>query len=172
MKRIIICLSIVLISFVAQAQNRVTGMYEKGYRADIQVGTVLSVEYDISNPEIYLTTSQGYCFGNGLYLGAGTGLSLDTFPLNGYKNRIIIPLFAEIKYSFMKTLVSPFVGLSVGGVFDCTAKGAGFMVRPAVGVDIWRFSVSVGANYKMCSYNRDNTAFGNTGIYIGLSYNF
>lgn len=170
MKRFIVFLVASLMPALIFAQDRGTGMYTKGYRADIQLGTVLSTTYDVSQPEYYLTTSQGYCFGNGLYIGGVTGLSLDTFTVNGKKNRIMIPVAAEIKYSFINRLASPFIGVAAGGIFDCTAKGAGFMVRPAVGVDIWRFSISVGASYRKCSYT--DGSFGNTGIYMGLSYNF
>ncbi|MBO5193866.1 MAG: hypothetical protein J6B62_03115 [Bacteroidales bacterium] len=169
MKRILIFLTMVLMPALMSAQEG-TGMYTKGYRADVQFGTVLSTAHDISQPEYYLTTSQGYCFGNGLYLGGSAGLSLDTFQVNGRKNRIMIPVAAEIKYSFINRLASPFIGLAAGGMFDCTAKGAGFMVRPAVGVDIWRFSINVGVNYWKCSYT--DGSFGNTGVYMGLSYNF
>ena len=92
--------------------------------------------------------------------------------------------------TYMNKLASPFVELKAGGVFDCSAVGIGYMRRPAIGVDVWKFSFNVGIDIQNCTYGTpmftgtgDNRAdytysgmskamFGNTGIYFGVSFNF
>ena len=136
------------------------------------------------------STTHGYNFGNGLFVGGGTGMAFSKWDRNGIKNRITVPVYADIKYSFMNKLASPFVELKAGGVFDCSAVGIGYMLRPTIGVDVWKFSFNVGIDIQNCTYGTpmftgtgDNRAdytysgmskamFGNTGIYFGLSFNF
>lgn len=92
--------------------------------------------------------------------------------------------------TYMNKLASPFVELKAGGVFDCSAVGIGYMRRPAIGVDVWKFSFNVGIGIQNCTYGTpmftgtgDNRAdytysgmskamFGNTGFFWGLSFNF
>ncbi len=77
-------------------------------------------------------------------------------------------------------------------MLDCTGLGIGYMVLPSIGVDIWRFSLSLGFQNYSCTYNVptyningsgpgdiDATisgigkgGFGGAGVKIGLSYNF
>lgn len=48
-----------------------------------------------------ISTTRGYNFGNGLFLGGGTGISFNKWEMNGVNNRILIPVYADIKYSFL-----------------------------------------------------------------------
>ena len=75
-----------------------------------------------------------------LYVGGGIGLYITPVEMGGYKTRYQVPIFAEIKYSFLDRLVSPFVDLKAGGFYDYTLGGTGYVIRPSIGVDIWRFS--------------------------------
>ncbi len=171
MKKILLFLLLVFASGIltVNAQNK-SIYFNKGYRADIQIGTV------IDNTMLYsVTTSHGHSFGNGLYLGGGTGLYFGNSNFKENKFRVSIPVFAEIKYSFLNKLASPFIGAKGGGFFDYTDSGCGYIIRPYIGVDIWRFSVSVGWDHTRCiygGYDNSKTRVGNSGISIGLSYNF
>ena len=150
----------------ASAQSPKSIMYERGYRADIQVGPVWCDEYTLYT----LSTSHGYSFGNGLYVGGGIGLYITPAEMGGYKTRYQVPIFAEIKYSFLDWIVSPFVDLKAGGFYDYTLGGTGYVIRPSVGVDIWRFSISAGWDHNR--FRWDIGRFGNPGWHVGVSYNF
>ena len=112
---------------------------EKGYagNAGLSVSAGLGIGAD-------LFTSHGYSFGNGLWIGGGTGLS---FP-SPYD--LFLPLYSEIKYSFLADRrVSPFLSARVGGMtnFDeCR-----MILCPAFGVDISRFSVFATSNLGLVS---------------------
>ncbi|MBR4408465.1 MAG: hypothetical protein IKT11_01945 [Bacteroidales bacterium] len=84
-----------------------------------------------------ITTSHGYSFGNGLWMGGGVGASI-TFESDG----ILLPFFAEAKYSFMPDRkASPFIDCRVGYMTNFEATYLFF--SPMAGVDINRFSVFV-----------------------------
>lgn len=171
MKRLVMLSAAVLAALMgmfttASAQSSKSTLYNRGYQADVQVGTILDESYAVYT----LNTSHGYSFGNGLYVGGGLGVYLTPIEMDGHKVRYQVPVFAEIKYSFLNTLVSPFVDLKAGGFYDVTLNGVGYSIRPSVGVDIWRFSLSVGWDHNRYSYG--NGRMGNPGWYVGLSYNF
>ena len=105
-----------------------------------------------------------------LGVGDGIGLYITPVEMGGYKTRYQVPIFAEIKYSFLDRLVSPFVDLKAGGFYDYTLGGAGYMIRPSIGVDIWRFSVSAGWDHNR--FRWQNGGLGNPGWHVGVSYNF
>lgn len=171
MKTHIFLTTVVLTAFIGlstevYAESHRSTMYDRGYRADVQVGTVVDEFYTVFS----LSTSHGYSFGNGLYVGGGVGLYVTPIEIDGYKTRYQIPIFAEIKYSFLDRTVSPFVDLKAGGFYDYTLGGTGYAIRPSIGVDIWRFSISIGWDHNRFRY--DHIGLGNPGWFVGLSYTF
>lgn len=147
MKRVfLMLLAVVLTSSVSFAQENKykSRMYIKSYRAD--------VELTWQNPHTWgISSSHGYCFGNGLYVGGGAGFTAE---FTDYENSpaFLLPLFADIKYSFLNKMVTPYVGLKAGGYADVTSEevqGIRTFVNPAIGLDIHRFSLEVGYEYQL-----------------------
>ena len=137
--------------------------YDRGYRADIELSWADKSVWGI-------TSSHGFSFGNGLYVGGGAGfgaeLTKNTTAMTSVSDGVIdqensyttesdwnasyfVPVFADIKYSFMKTLASPFVSLRGGAIADITNLGVRTYASPAVGLDIARFSLKVGYEYQL-----------------------
>ena len=157
----------------------------RGYRADIELSWADKSVWGI-------TSSHGFSFGNGLYVGGGAGfsaeLSKETAAVGGVADEEIdpeysytpesnrnasyfVPVFADIKYSFTKTLASPFVSLKGGAIADITNKGIRTFANPAVGLDIARFSLKVGYEYQLgfCGY-LDGKHMHN--VKLGVAYTF
>ena len=111
--------------------------YERGYRADIAVSTSISEQYSIS-------TSHGFSFGNGLYVGGGVGFTAETFLNFEDAPHYLVPLFADVKYTFLNKRVSPFVSARVGGVFNTEYKMDRMLINPMVGINVRHFSVGLG----------------------------
>ena len=186
------CLSSVLVALLLPvtlfSQNNAS--YDIGYHPSVEAGVVLNSGSAVASA----MTSQGYCFGNGLYLGGVTGLVFGAVSSDGGRAQMI-PVLAEVKYSFLDRKASPFVELRTGTVLDLSSDGfiggVGFMLRPSLGVDIMDFSISIGLNLQTATYasyssgsaslsGRGKVFFpgftpgytGNSGIYIGLAYYF
>lgn len=76
-----------------------------------------------------------------------------------------------------------------GALSDYTIRGAGFFVRPYIGVNIWRMTLSAGIEYLSVGYRTEvytvgedvsdmtvtghgGMHTGNIGMHMGISYNF
>ena len=153
MKRILTIICVIVFSGAAlSAQNnadtiRVNVGYDRGYRADIELSWAHKSVWGI-------TSSHGFSFGNGLYVGGGAGFGAELTKQadtseSSWNASYFVPVFADIKYSFMKTLASPFVSLRGGAIADITNLGVRTFASPAVGLDIARFSLKVGYEYQL-----------------------
>ena len=121
--------------------------YERGYRADIELSWAGKSVWGIAS-------SHGFSFGNGIYVGGGAGFGAELTKQadtsgSSWNASYFVPVFADIKYSFMKTLASPFVSLRGGAIADITNLGVRTFASPAVGLDIARFSLKVGYEYQL-----------------------
>ena len=59
-------------NILAQTQMNRSYLYNKGYKANIQTSVLFANNSGLSS----ISSSHGYSFGNGLYLGGGTGIAL------------------------------------------------------------------------------------------------
>lgn len=167
-------------NILAQTQINRSYLYNRGYKANIQASVLFANNSELSS----ISSSHGYSFGNGLYLGGGTGIVYSPLRKLNVKNQIIIPFFGEIKYSFLKNaIVSPFVDLVAGGAYNYSSYGTGYLLKPSVGLDVWRFSASVGIGRYAINYasvdgrqNGEPAIIGDkqtsTGLFISIAYNF
>lgn len=137
MKKFIVAIALVATVMSAQAQTKDYVNYERGYRADIALSTSVSEQYSI-------TTSHGFSFGNGLYVGGGVGFTAETFLNFEDAPHYLVPLFADVKYTFLNKRVSPFVSARVGGVFNTEYKMNRMLINPMVGIDVRHFTIGLG----------------------------
>ncbi|MBR3951415.1 MAG: hypothetical protein IKJ79_05835 [Bacteroidaceae bacterium] len=176
MKRILITLCVIASSMtLLQAQesisetsktNYMTNVsYNKGYRADVELSIAIANQLGIS-------TSHGYSFGNGLYVGGGAGFVAEYLPNFDAKPSFLTPVFADIKYSFIKDCIaSPFVAFKGGAMADITNKGIRIFANPAVGIDIARFSLKIQYEYQQSVWGY-NDAIKAHYLKIGVGYTF
>ena len=159
--------------------------YNRGYRADIELSW--------ANKSIWgISSSHGFSFGNGLYVGGGAGFGAELTknpvatasvaddvidpeysytPKSNWNASYFVPVFADIKYSFSKTLAAPFVSLKGGAIADITHKGIRTFANPAVGLDIARFSLKVGYEYQLGFWGHlDGKHMHN--VKLGIAYTF
>ena len=143
--------------------------YDRGYRADIELSW--------ANKSVWgIASSHGFSFGNGLYVGGGAGFGAELTketdtPESNWNASYFVPVFADIKYSFMKTLATPFVSLKGGAIADITNNGIRTFANPAVGLDIARFSLKVGYEYQLGFWGHlDGKHMHN--LKLGVAYTF
>ena len=137
MKKFFMTLALALGVLSVDAQSKDYVDYERGYRADIAVSTSISEQYTLS-------TSHGFSFGNGLYVGGGVGFTAETFLNFEDAPHYLVPLFADVKYTFLNKRVSPFVSARVGGVFNTEYKMNRMLINPMVGINVRHFTVGLG----------------------------
>ena len=137
MKKFFMTLALALGILSVDAQSKDYVDYERGYRADIAVSTSISEQYTLS-------TSHGFSFGNGLYVGGGVGFTAETFLNFEDAPHYLVPLFADVKYTFLNKRVSPFVSARVGGVFNTQYKMNRMLINPMVGINVRHFTVGLG----------------------------
>ena len=137
MKKFFMTLALALGILSVDAQTKDYVDYERGYHADIAVSTSISEQYTLS-------TSHGFSFGNGLYVGGGVGFTAETFLNFEDAPHYLVPLFADVKYTFLNKRVSPFVSARVGGVFNTEYKMNRMLINPMVGINVRHFTVGLG----------------------------
>lgn len=128
-------------------------MYTKRYRADIELSW--------SNPATWgITSSHGYSFGNGLYVGGGAGFAAEFTKNddseNSWTHTYLVPVFADIKYCLINMKATPFISMKAGGYADITNSGLRTFVNPALGLDLGRFAIKVGYEYQLGFWGHGN----------------
>lgn len=145
---IIILLNLIVGGFNVMAGNKLT---KTGYMGNA------SITVSAQGPGCIVTTSHGYSFGNGLWMGGGIGLSF-----SDYYDSIYLPVFAEVKYSFTpEKKVSPFVDCRLGYMTELDNMFG--YINPAFGIDFNRCSV-------FTSYN--NLSSNINTVHFGFAFNF
>lgn len=161
-KTLILCIAMLFASMAAIAQKQHYTAFNKGYRGNVGVAVTT---HHLGN----LSTSHGYSFGNGLYLGIGAGAGFD----REYRRDDEVKLgytgqaFAEVKYNLLDFLVSPFVGFRTGSIFaiDNANHSSAFFFQPTIGYDWNHFSFIAGYKYQMHGDAVHSLEF-------GIGYNF
>lgn len=146
MRKILFLLGSALLAAVSlSAQDAVKPasslQYMRGYRANVELSCGIAQQWGIS-------TSHGFSFGNGLYVGGGTGFAAEFVPDYKSKPSFLVPVFADIKFDFIDKAVTPFVGFRAGELIDLTDSEGRWFISPCAGVDISRFSISVGYEFQ------------------------
>ena len=166
MKKILmIALALVGIWSAGFAQENRT--WKKGYRGEVEVKMKVSVLKDVPTDNYEISTTHGYAFGEGAFLGVGLGLN----------ERLEIPVYFQAEYHIIDRKVSPFVSLRGGAQLSTSQKTifAGF-VNPSVGLDMGCFYTKLG--YKVLSgrfpvqAGTDNPYFQSRQIEAGFGIRF
>jgi len=146
MKKFLLLILTVFAAMTVSAQG--SRAFEKGYRGNVSLGGNISVTRGWINNSVELTTSHGYGFGDGMYVGGGVGLNVS---FNDYAG---IPVFFDVKYNILDWKLSPYVDYRMGmEVMIVDDLGYAFIASPGIGFDYRKMSFRVG--YK-CEAGRVN----------------
>lgn len=138
MKKLFLCVALIVLCLGAMAQQSYS--FRKGYRGDVALGGAVGITKGVRNDAFSLSTTHGYSFGDGVFVGAGVGVNILT------TDQVTIPVYVVGKYTFLDNSITPFVDCRVGAeaVVYNLDKGRAFIVSPAIGVDLGRFSIRAG----------------------------
>ena len=170
-KRIAI-VSIVLLLVAGVACQAKTGIstskynpyFNKGYVGNVGIGSEV---YFNSDAGYEVSTSHGYSYGQGTFIGGGAKYA------NGFEPNSsgAFSGFLEARHSFLDRIVSPFVDCRIG-VRVSEFGYLGTVVSGGIGVDICRFSMGIsymhGGGYE---YSAKGYVFSN-GFRFSVAYAF
>lgn len=95
---------------------------------------------DVIGNSVEFTTSHGYSFGDGMYVGGGIGLNAE---LGG--DYAGVPVFFDMKYNIVDWKLSPYVDCKAGAeVMLGEGARSAFIISPGVGFDYRKLSLRVG----------------------------
>jgi hypothetical protein len=154
--------------------------FRTGYRADIELAWDSSKCWSINS-------SHGYSFGNGLYVGGGAGFGAVLTPMEANTKSIdsegrqepestwnatyFTPVFADVKYSFLRSFATPFINLRGGATADISNSGVALFITPSIGIDIARFCIKIGYERQLGVWGSlDNTKTNNVKLSIGYTF--
>lgn len=143
-KNFLILIALFALSNMAKAQDAETAnrMFRRGYRTDIQLEAN-------TYQQSFISTSHGYSFGNGFYIGGGAAFGVEFQPDFEADPFYLSSLFVDGKYTLTQWRVAPFVALRTGSYITIEENPAGrFFINPAVGVDWGHISLRVGYEYQ------------------------
>lgn len=144
---------------------------------------IWSVEIGSWGDSVMASATYEYNLINGLYAGAGLGLTWNfAYPISyydgdghvTYPSRLLVPIYADVKYYIGQKKIRPFVDLKGGFLSDYTHKDVGFFVRPAFGLQIKKIGVNLGFEYNNLKGAPSAFDKGDTFLrgYLGISYSF
>lgn len=136
--------------------------YEPGYQGTVEISYGLGVG-DLGSSRAIFQTVHGYRFNPYVFVGAGVGVDYNTDI-----ESVFIPVFANVKGYFTKTMVRPFASLDLGYAVATESMEVplmgitrskkvnmgGLLINPMFGVDIRvsdRHSVTFAIGYRMQS---------------------
>ena len=125
---------------------------------------------------IQATTTHGYRFGNGMFIGAGFGVGYDLAVDDGP----VIPIYMDAKYNFLDAAVSPFASARTGIRFCGASRYEMFQpfIAIAGGIDVGRFSVKLGYDYgnvramTYVQYNRVQELYKPSQLFCSFAFKF
>lgn len=146
MKRLLALVALLIgITSATTAQNNENKWFDNGYTFNVELSAT-----DISI--FHITSSHGWAFGNGLFVGGGAGFGAEWTDGKVEGTPHYVPsLFVNARWSILNKGVSPFVDLKAGQYIDLADKKATYGIVPSVGIDFGRFALALG--YSMREQN-------------------
>lgn len=169
MKRIltIITISLLALAGAERAKAQDSPVFRKGYSGNAELG-IMAKEY----PYGTLSTTHGYSFGNGWFIGGGASFQSGLYPrmyaspekrdpaLNPdgtvvttpsssseqYEGGFLLGAHFDARYAFRNKRFTPFLEVKTGVTYDLHLEALGSFIEPSVGVAYRRFAVSAGLN--------------------------
>ena len=135
MKRILLIICVWGVCIGANAQEK--HAFRKGYRGDVSMGGLIGINKDLRNDAVSLSTTHGYSYGDGFYIGAEAGVNIL------FAEGITIPVLAVGKYNFIDYKISPFVDCRIGteALIHNKDSGIALVASPGFGIDYRRLII-------------------------------
>lgn len=187
MKQVLIFVVCILTAVSMSAQDK-RPFYDKGYAGNVELGCLVQ-----SYPYASLSTTHGYSFGKGWFMGVGgafeSGLYARNMRLDGpdpeakylrinhksiYTGDMMLNLFLDVRKTFILKSTGVFVDFKLGSPFNLAEQHeGGISLRPSLGVVFGRhFALSAGLVWSRLNYLEPFLPTEITLPYVGFAYQF
>lgn len=193
MKRILLSILLSLIALSLSAQGKLP-FYDRGYAGNVELGCLVK-----SYPYATLSTTHGYCFGKGWFIGLGGmfesgfyGRNMEKEPSDPqawhgegfgrtkypYEGDMMVKIYLDLRKTFYLKDISLFADVKYGSPYNLADPfGYGDFVRPTVGIVFKKhLGVSAGLDWSAYPYPDAGTDVVRpkeiTLPFIGLAYQF
>lgn len=166
MKRFFTLITVATLAMTGAADSEAqeSRLYRKGYSSNIELG-IIAKEYPYGS----LSTTHGYNFGNGWFIGGGAAFQSGLFPRifsypvpaepaagndeiinmehhsnEQFEGGFLLRGYLDARYAFRNSRFSPFVEVSAGPTYDLALEAFGAFLKPSAGISYGRMSFSAG----------------------------
>lgn len=185
MKRILLSIFLILTAVSLSAQGKLP-FFDRGYAGSLELGCLVK-----PYPYGTLSTTHGYCFGKGWFIGLGgmfeSGFygrnmkEVDTKEDFPYEGDMMLKLFLDLRKTFALSSVNLFTDVKLGTVRDLALDITWWdaFVRPSAGIVFGRhLAISAGVDwtrgqYRVHADDCEPYRFKESALpYIGIAFQF
>jgi len=182
MKKLSVLFVVLAILLAVPVSAKGNKALKKGYHGNLELGTSAMTMKMMGNSSvepdemIRLSSTHGYAFGNGVFIGAGAGCNFQLI-----EDLHFASVFMDVKYNFVDASASPFIegrtGYNycinkyndIGGVFVSTAAGVDFgRMSARIGYELAPIKENVRASNGYLSY----VLYTSNQFFFSLAFNF
>lgn len=160
----LIAIAFLAMAGAAESDAQESRLYRKGYSSNVELG-IIAKEYPYGS----LSTTHGYNFGNGWFIGGGAAFQSGLYPRmfnypvpaeiaadddaiinmehhskEQFEGGFLLRGYLDARYAFRNSRFTPFADLKAGVTYDLALEAPGGFILPSVGVAYGRFSLSAG----------------------------
>lgn len=166
MKRFFTLIAIAFLSVAGAADSEAqeSRLYRKGYGSNVELG-IIAKEYPYGS----LSTTHGYNFGNGWFIGGGAAFQSGLYPRiysypipaeiaagndeiinierpnrEQFEGGFLLRGYLDARYAFRNNRFTPFLEVRTGATYDLALEAFGAFIMPSAGISYGRMSFSAG----------------------------
>lgn len=170
----IIAIAALAMAGAAHSEAQESRLYRKGYSSNVELG-IIAKEYPYGS----LSTTHGYNFGNGWFVGGGAAFQSGLYPRifsypvpaepaigndeiinmehhseEQFEGGLLLRGYLDARYAFRNSRFTPFVEVRTGATYDLALEAFGAFITPSAGISYGRMSFSAGLDMHLGQESR------------------
>lgn len=170
----IIAIAALAMAGAADSEAQESRLYRKGYSSNVELG-IIAKEYPYGS----LSTTHGYNFGNGWFVGGGAAFQSGLYPRifnypvpaepaigndeiinmehhskEQFEGGFLLRGYLDARYAFRNSRFTPFVEVRTGATYDLALEAFGAFITPSAGISYGRMSFSAGLDMHLGQESR------------------
>jgi len=160
----LIAIAFLSVAGAADSEAQESRLYRKGYGSNVELGIIAK-----GYPYGSLSTTHGYNFGNGWFIGGGAAFQSGLYPRiysypipaepaagndeiinierpnrEQFEGGFLLRGYLDARYAFRNNRFTPFLEVRTGATYDLALEAFGAFIMPSAGISYGRMSFSAG----------------------------